>query len=81
MQRVLNIFFLTSLLLGANNALLERKTVLKKIQKYPYLLAYVDEKYKDDEELVLLAIKQNGRTLEYASKSLQDNEAVVREAV
>ena len=59
----------------------EEEKILEKLKNYPYLLAYADDKYKDDIKIVTLAIKKNGRILEYASKRLQDNEALVHEAV
>ncbi len=82
MHRILQLLLLTSFFLVANNIThKERKEMVKKIQEYPYLFAYVEKKYKDDEALVRLAIKQNGRILEYASKRLQDHTELVDEAV
>ena len=36
---------------------------------------------KDDREIVLEAVKQNGRALEYASATLKDDREIVLEAV
>lgn len=75
----LNLIFNTTLI--AKSIKVERSEVLKKLKMYPYLLSYVDEKYKNDKGLVLATVKKNGRTLKYASKKLQDNEKIVLEAV
>jgi hypothetical protein len=86
-MRIFKSYFVLLILLGVNFQLYatelsnERELMVQKIQHYPYLLAYADDKYRDDEKLVMVAIKKNGRTLEYASKRLQDNEKLVSEAV
>jgi hypothetical protein len=81
MQKILKILLLTTLVLCANNTLVEEEMLIKKLKNYPYLLAYANNKYKDDKKLISQAIKTNGRILKYASKRLQDNEALVLEAV
>ena len=82
--KIVLLLFITPILstnLFANTKVSERDKVKEKLKHYPYLLAYADDKYKDDEELVLLAIKKNGRILKYASERLQNNEKLVNIAV
>jgi hypothetical protein len=44
-------------------------------------LQYASDKLKDDKEIVLAAVKQNGMALEYASKLMQGDKEIVKFAV
>jgi len=44
-------------------------------------LEYASEKLKDDKEIVLEAVKQDGLALEYASEKLKDDKEIVLEAI
>jgi hypothetical protein len=44
-------------------------------------LRVVDNKFKDDEEIVWAALKTNANSFEYASKRLKDNDDIVRYAL
>ena len=44
-------------------------------------MEYVNEKLRNDSEIVLNAVRENGSNLEYASEELKDNVDVVLEAV
>jgi hypothetical protein len=55
------LLFLTLTLSGnlwANTTDSEQAKILKKLKNYPYLLAYANNKHKDDKKLISQAIKK-----------------------
>jgi CxxC motif-containing protein len=46
-----------------------------------FVLKYVSEQFKNDKELVLIAVKERGRVLEYASDELKNDKEIVIEAL
>lgn len=57
-----------------------RTIVLETVKKYAMALADVTDDMKDDYEIVLAAIKQNGNALRYASENMQKNNTLILEA-
>ena len=54
--------------------------VLKQVQQKGLALKFVSN-FQDNEEIVKIAVQQDGWALCYASKRLKDNEEIVKEAV
>ena len=51
---------------------LEREEFLKTVKRNPFVLGYAPAELKGDREIVMAAVKQNGRALEYASDALRN---------
>ena len=56
-------------------------TLIKNCNGGEFVLKYVSEQFKNDKELIVLAVKKHGRVLEYASDSLKNDNEIVIEAL
>lgn len=59
---------------------IRKQSIIKKIQKERLDLEGVDERFKNDKDVVLAAVRENGWELKYA-KNFQEDKDVVRAAV
>ena len=57
-----------------------KKSVIERIQKDGLFLQYVVEELKDDEDVVLAAVRQNGEALPFASPRLQADPEIMKAA-
>ena len=65
----------------ANERLLEYCRITNRLQLNPSDLRNIEQTYRDNKALVLVAVRRNGYALKYASDRLKNTEDVVLEAV
>ncbi len=58
-----------------------RELMLKLLADFPNIFMDLNEEFRDDEEFVVVAIKNDGAFLEFASKKIRDNEKLVALAI
>jgi hypothetical protein len=56
-------------------------TLIKNCSGGEFVLKFVSEQFKNDRELVLIAVKKYGKVLEYASDTLKNDKEIVFEAM
>lgn len=59
----------------------EKKLIVNKVKIEPSFLKHIPNKYKNDEDVVLSAVKKNGMVLEFASIRLKKNLFLVKTAL
>ena len=64
-----------------NQKYLKISELKKDIKEVPYGLAWLDEEFRNNKEVVLAAVKSNGYTLKYASEELKNDKDVVMTAI
>ncbi|MBR2969593.1 MAG: DUF4116 domain-containing protein [Clostridia bacterium] len=73
----MNSYIITKLMLSK----MDRDEIIDTLKITPFALELLDEKLKDDEEIVLTAVETNGDALQFASSRLKKNVNVVYTAI
>jgi hypothetical protein len=59
----------------------DKKEVLQSVMKDGNTIYYFDSVHKDDPEIGIAAVRQDGESLRFLGKNLQNNKEIVLEAI